>query len=138
MATTVAPNDLEGLEVQTLSKIVGLDMTTAAVYDVYRPGRQTALLLCAAFTNFSAYPTGTILPSAWGFSWGLNSATTPNDMRASTTIGAGVPAPIIKLQDLLAQPSYITPNSVFRFAVTAVTGATGTCDITFYGGILNK
>src|SRR5215471_13377880 len=102
MANTVAPRDLFGLHVVEIGRLTGVDMTTAAVYNVLNNGPRTILLIAATFSNFSAFPDGTALPSSFAFSWGLNSATTPNDMRAAGAFGAGLNAPCIKTQDITA------------------------------------
>lgn len=135
---SIHPGDLQGLSLTILGRLTALDMTTTAAYNVFNNGPNTCLLTHVVFSSFSATPNGQALPSAFGYSWGLNSTTAPNDMRTATTFGAALIAPAVITQNLTTAPSYIPAFLKLYFAVTATTGAAGTCNVTFFGGILNK
>ncbi len=135
---SIQPGDLQGLRIMELGKLTAVPMTATAAFNVFNNGPNTCLLNYVVFRNFSAYANGQLLPSAFGYSWGLNSTTAPNDMRTSATFGSPQPAPVAIAQNVTTSPSYIPPFAKLYFAVTATTGALGTCDVTFFGGILNR
>jgi hypothetical protein len=134
-------DDLNGLHVIRLAKLTGVDMTTAAAFNVYNNGPNTVLLIGWAMGNFSAFPNGSAPPATWAMSYGTNSSTAPTNMRAALSIAnASTVVPVVASQALgiaTTQP-YILPFTTLYFAVTTTTNGVGTFDMVFYGGILNR
>ncbi len=134
------PGDLGGLHVVRLAKLTGISMTSAAVYNAYKNGPNTVMLVAYALINFSAFPDGSAPPATWAWSAGTDSATTPVNMKAAGTISSAPSIPVVVAQSfsLSTLTPYIPPFTTFYFAVTTTTNGSGTFDAVFYGGILNR
>ncbi len=135
--------DFNGLKLVRLAKLSAVDMTTAAVYNVYNNGPNTVLLLVCALHNFSAFTESvTNLPATWAFTYGTaktgaTAPTAPNNMRTAQT-PSGVSPPYLIGQGITTTSPYIPPFFTLYFAVSTATNGVGTFDVTFYGGILAK
>ena len=135
------PGDLTGLKIQILGKLTAVDMTTAAVFNVFNNGPNQCLLTHVTFGNFSAFPTGISLPGTWAFSYGTAPTTAaapaaPANLQSSGSMSGK--APYLLAQAMTNTSAYIAAFYTLYFAVVTTTNGVGTFDAVFYGGVLGK
>lgn len=137
MAIPTNPNDIGGANIQLLGKLRALDMTATAVYDWLNNGPNTVLVFCHVLRNFSAFPDGSTAVATWAYSFGTNSSTTPNNMRAAATAAF---FPVVSSQSMNSSTitAYVPPRTTVYFAITTATNGVGTFDAELYGAILAR
>jgi hypothetical protein len=126
-----------GLQVTRLAVIKAVDMTAAAAayFAFTNPttSGHVVWLAYVAFGSFSGFSKGAAAPTSFATSWGTNSTTSPNNMRAATAWGSGVLLPFQIAQQTDTLDPRIYPGQSLYFAVTTNTGGVGTMDVGFHG-----
>lgn len=136
------PGDFEGLHVQRIAKLTAIDMTTAAVFNVYNNGPNTVMLVAIALTNFSSFPDNTALPATWAFTYGsapttATPPTSPTNLRSAQTVSGAV-APYLLGTGITTTSPYLPPFYTLYFAISTATNGAGTFNVNFFGGFLAK
>src|SRR5215472_5138019 len=123
----VNPTHLKGNSLTLLAVIKAVDMTaTAAAYFAFAmpangPNFWLTHVAFGGFTDPTLVP-GSAAPSSFATSWGTNSTTSPNNMRAATAWGSGVLVPFAIAQQTDTLDPRIFPSQKLYFAVTTNTG----------------